>query len=197
MRTHVIGLAVSALLLGPLASAQWVPTNGPYGGDVRCFAVIPASGGAGTPTVYVGTYCGGVFRSTDDGTSWTAANTGLTHPAVNALAVNSADGAAGLPTLFAGTCGGVFRSTDGGASWAEANSGIMNPDTRSLAVSPDPYGTGVNHVLAGTAGGGVYLSTDNGTSWVSAGVTNACLTSMVASGKTLLAGEPAPSGGGG
>ena len=46
---------------------------------------------------------GGVFLSTNNGTSWTAVNTGLTNTAVSALAVSGTN-------LFAGTgSGGVWR----------------------------------------------------------------------------------------
>jgi len=76
--------------------AQWVQTNGPYGGDVRCFAI------SGT-NLFAGTYGGGVFLSTNNGTSWTAVNTGLTNPNVQSLAVSGTN-------LFAGTWGGgVWR----------------------------------------------------------------------------------------
>ena len=63
----------------PLHS-QWIQTNGPYGGDVYCFAV------SGT-NLFAGTFYHGVFRSTDNGTSWRAASTGLTNTYVRAFAV--------------------------------------------------------------------------------------------------------------
>ena len=45
-----------------------------------------------------------MFRSTNNGTSWTAVNSGLTNPFVNFLAVKLHDA-----YLFAGTVGGVWR----------------------------------------------------------------------------------------
>ena len=77
----------------PLHS-QWIQTNGPYGGDVYCFAVSGTNLFAGTGD--------GVFLSTDNGTSWTQASTGLTSTLVSALAVSGTN-------LFAGTDGGVWR----------------------------------------------------------------------------------------
>ena len=77
----------------PLHS-QWIQTNGPYGGDVYCFAVSGTNLFAGTGD--------GVFLSTDNGTSWTQASTGLTNSVVYALAVSGTN-------LFAGTDGGVWR----------------------------------------------------------------------------------------
>jgi hypothetical protein len=80
--------------LAPLAGtaySQWVQTNGPYGGTVRAFA---ASG----PNLLAGTDGGGIFRSTNNGTSWTQVNTGLTNTWVLSLAVSGTN-------LFAGTFG--------------------------------------------------------------------------------------------
>ena len=64
---------------------------------------------------------GGVFKSTDSGGTWTAANTGLTSRSVYALAIDPTSPA----TLYAGTHGGgVFKSTDSGGTWAAANTGL-------------------------------------------------------------------------
>ena len=64
---------------------------------------------------------GGVFLSTNNGTSWTAVNTGLTNTVCLVL----------LPSrgtnLFAGTDGGgVFLSTNNGTSWTAVNTGLTN-----------------------------------------------------------------------
>jgi photosystem II stability/assembly factor-like uncharacterized protein len=91
------------------APAQWVQTNGPYGGLVNCFAVSGTNLFAGTR--------GGVFLSTNNGTSWTAVNTGLTNTDVTSLAVSGTN-------LFAGTFGGVFLSTNNGTSWTAVNTGL-------------------------------------------------------------------------
>src|SRR5712692_9817374 len=95
--------------------AQWIQTNGPYGAYVFTFAV------SGT-NLFAGTYDGGVFLSTNNGTSWTAVNTGLTNTIVNVLAVSGTN-------LFAGTIGGgVFRSTNDGTSWTAVDTGLTNLD---------------------------------------------------------------------
>jgi hypothetical protein len=69
--------------------AQWIQTNGPYSGDVRTFA---ASG----MNLFAGTYGNGVFLSTNNGTSWTAVNTGLANTLVYALAVSGTNLFAGI-----------------------------------------------------------------------------------------------------
>ena len=117
---------------------------------------------------------GGVFRSTNNGTSWTEVNSGLTHTDVRALAVSGAN-------LFAGTNGVVvFRSINNGTSWTEVNSGLTNTDVIALAVS------GTN-LFAGTHGG-IFLSTNNGTSWSYSGLTNTFVYALAVSGTNLFAG---------
>ena len=79
MRIVIICLALA--LAASVSNAQWIQTNGPYGGTIHCFAV------SGT-NLFAGTDGGGVFLSTNNGTSWTAVNTGLTNTYVYALAVS-------------------------------------------------------------------------------------------------------------
>ena len=73
-------------------NAQWV-TNGPYVADIRAFAVSGS-------TIFAGTDGGGVFLSTNNGTSWTEVDSGLTGNGldVQSLAVSGS-------TIFAGTYG--------------------------------------------------------------------------------------------
>src|SRR5947208_3368637 len=109
---HKLFLFAVVLFLNSSVTAQWVQTNGPYGGQVNCFAV------SGT-NLFAGTTGGGVFLSTDNGTSWTSANNNLPTSGlyVNAFAVSGTN-------LFAGTLlGDVFRSTDNGTSWMAASTG--------------------------------------------------------------------------
>ena len=98
--------------------AQWEQTNDLDGVLVYSLAV------SGT-NLFAGTY-GGVFLSTNNGTSWTQVNTGLTNTNVRSLAVSGTN-------LFAGTeGGGVFLSTNNGTSWTQVNTGLTNTNVRSL-----------------------------------------------------------------
>jgi hypothetical protein len=146
--------------------SQWVPTNGSTGGFVFCFAV------SGT-NLFAGTLNGGVFKSTDNGVNWSAVNSGLSNPNVNALAVLGTN-------LFAGTYGGgVFLSTNNGANWTSA--GLLNQYVQSFAVS------GTN-LFAGTNNGGVFLTTNNGISWTTVGLTTLYINALAVSGTNLFAG---------
>jgi len=127
--------------------------------------------------LFAGTYGGGVFRSTNNGTSWTQVVSGLTNRDVRSLAV-SPDGN-GTPKLFAAThSGGVFRSTDNGTSWTPT--GLPNTYVTSFAVS------GTN-IFAGIEGG-VLLSTDSGTNWTQTGLQDTYVTSFAVNGTDLFAG---------
>ena len=96
LKNHIL-LLFSILCFGGTAHSQWTQTNGPYGGTVNCFAV------SGT-NLFAGISGGGVFLSTNNGTSWTAVNTGLpANTSVNSFAVSGTN-------LFAGTLGdGVWK----------------------------------------------------------------------------------------
>ncbi|MGH7452562.1 MAG: regulator, partial [bacterium] len=77
---RLLSFFAAVVLLGAQSlQAQWIQTNGPYGGYIQCFAVSGSN-------LFAGTNGGGVFLSTNNGTSWTAVNTGLTNRYVNALA---------------------------------------------------------------------------------------------------------------
>ena len=96
-----------------------------------------------TSNLFAGTWGGGVFRSTDNGESWSSANNGLMGTFVYALVDSGTN-------LFAGTNDrGVFRSSNNGTSWTQVNSGLSDSTVMSLAVS------GTN-LFAGTWGGGVW-----------------------------------------
>jgi hypothetical protein len=153
-----LGLLV---LFAHAARAQWVQTNGPGGGNIWALAISGSN-------IFAGTAGGGVFLSTDNGTSWTAVNSGLTDNTVWSLAVNGKN-------IFAGTLGrGVFLSTNNGANWTAANSGLPSQEIYTPPAYDeifDPIQSLAmcgSNVLAGTAGlirSGIFLSTSNGTSW--------------------------------
>jgi hypothetical protein len=127
--------------------------------------------------IFAGTY-GGVFLSTDNGASWTSANSGIPGGAsVNAFAFSGSN-------IFAGTgSNGVFLSTDNGSSWTAVNTGLTNTSFRALAVSGD-------NIFAGSYGGGVFHSTNNGESWteINEGLTNTSIASFAFAGPYIFAG---------
>src|SRR3990172_3735528 len=170
-----------AILSQQTIISQWVQTNGPYGGFVSTIFINGTNIFAGTGSDMGG--CGGIFRSTNNGGTWTAVNSGLpTRDACVEVIASSGDG----QYLFAGIPGaGIFRSSDNGLSWTEVNTGL--PDNK-LVTSFASYG---NNLFLSLFSGGVFHSTDNGTSWNSANsglpqVTYAV--SLVVSGTDIFVG---------
>lgn len=134
----------------------------------------------------------GVYLSTDDGTSWTTVNNGLSYsnydsvyghaPQVWRLIAVGAE-------LFAGTIGeGIFRSSDYGMNWSQVDNGLNNLGVYGLAA----IGTSV---FAGSfsdySTGGVFISTNSGSSWqpVNTGLTNHMINFLYANGSDLYAGS--------
>jgi photosystem II stability/assembly factor-like uncharacterized protein len=132
---------------------------GPEGGQIYALAIDPV-----TPGTLYAAADGGVFKSTDGGKHWRAANAGLTDYFVYALAVDPVT----PRTLYAGTQGtrpGVFKSVDGGGSWSAI---LKGPFTYGLAIDPLTPST---VYLAGFVAfaGGLAKSTDGGAHWSNVG----------------------------
>ena len=123
--------------------------------------------------LFAGTQGGHIFLSTNNGTNWTEADSGVTSSFVQALATIGTN-------IFAGTGGGVFLSTNSGTHWTPVTSGLTK-SVYALLVS------GTN-LLAGTQNG-VYRSSNNGTSWtaVNSGLGNSVY-ALSANGTYLFAG---------
>ncbi len=115
-------------------------------------------GWAPNNTIYLGseTRAAGavrVMRSTDGGTTWSAAaGHGLPDVPVVKLAPDLSD-ATGR-TVYAGTWIGVFRTTDGGATWSLFGAGLPHVYVSDIYVAPDG-----SFVRVGTYGRGVWQAT--------------------------------------
>lgn len=176
------------------SGANWTAfSNGLTTLSVRDLAIynppLPA-----TPVIYAGTTGGGTYRTDNDpptcpcpNGNWSSANNGL-DPAflggvnVDALVVDPANPA----TIYAGGTGalniiiwvfhvGVWRKDDPG-NWFQVgrnatngtpilapSTGLDNMQVLDLAIDP----TATTDIYAATNGGGIYRSTNSGTSWAS------------------------------
>jgi len=153
-----VGTSIST---GASAGVGIWTSGGPYGGQVSALAINPL-----TPTtLYAGLYSGGVFKSTDAGGTWAAANTGLTNLIVYALAINPATPG----TLYVGTdSDGIFKSTDSGGTWVPASTGLPDEEVYALAIDPANPSTLYAGIGAAPMGYGLYKSIDSGATWVAA-----------------------------
>lgn len=157
-------LAVSLFTITNPTLAQWVQANGPYGGMIG--ALVSSPNGIGGSDLFAGTDGSGIYYSSNNGTSWSAVNAGLTNLDVTSLAIIPDTGRTGGINLYAGTWGGgVFYSTNNGTSWITVSSGLS---IKCLATCPN--GVGGTSLFAGTFGGDhiAYRSTDFGKTWVGA-----------------------------
>ena len=100
--------------------------------------------------VYIGGD-GGIYKTTNAGTSWSGASTGITG-IVYDITINPDN----TSVLYAGSANGVYKTTNSGTSWSYT--GCSN--VRGVVIDP----MDVNTVYAGT-GTGVYKSTSGGSSW--------------------------------
>jgi photosystem II stability/assembly factor-like uncharacterized protein len=137
--------AIILLLFTTLpANAQW-ETNGPYGEYVTSLTMKGSN-------IYAGTFANGVFKSSDDGKTWMAANKGLQAVWVRDMANNSAG-------IFAGTFFyGVFFSADNGNTWTARNNGLFSLEVNKLFE----HGSD----LFASTNAGIYFSPDNGLNWM-------------------------------
>jgi photosystem II stability/assembly factor-like uncharacterized protein len=145
-----------------------LPTFGRYSPRPQPAIIFTLAIDPVTPsTLYAGTDAGGVFKSTDAGTNWSAMNNGLPTYTYYGIAYTSAIFTLSIDpltpsTLYAGVgAGGVFKSTDAGSNWTDSSTGLPGNEVEALAIDPLTPST----LYAGTNGAGVYKSTDRGTSW--------------------------------
>jgi photosystem II stability/assembly factor-like uncharacterized protein len=130
----------------------WRQLEYPYGGNVFFFITAPNG------TIYTGTERNGMFRSTDEGATWTQfgpADAGDIYPTLV-----TPDGAIFIAT---DDRGGIFRTTDDGATWAQTAQGALT--IRPGFMARTPAGT----IIMATDSG-IYRSTNNGALWSHAGL---------------------------
>lgn len=160
------------LLIAGTAHATWTRTSYPITGSVYCFA---ASGS----NLFAGALNGGIYISSDVGSSWTESDAGL--PANSTVLSLLSNGG----YLFAGNYGaGVYMSNNNGSSWTAAAAGLPANASITALIANGPY------IFAGTNGNGIYSSGNNGATWtaVNNGLQNTSVVSaLAANGSSIFA----------
>lgn len=150
-------------------------SRGPFGGSVSVAMSYDS-------TVFIGTFNGGVYQSTNSRlVAWRAIPVGLRSGKITALAHNGTH-------LFAGTADAGVYIFDGFVGtdrhWNQLNKGLGNLQVKSLLALD------ANTLLLGTEGGGLYKTTDKGANWTlvsSPGLNNQTVTALVKVGTKVVA----------
>ncbi|WP_052598499.1 T9SS type A sorting domain-containing protein [Aureispira sp. CCB-QB1] len=151
-------------ILGPTPT----PNNGTGqlngNGRLNCIAFHPTDAN----TIYVGAPSGGVWKTTDNGTTWTQYITGLTRLGISSIVIHPTN----PNTIYVATGDrdggdapgyGVWRSTDGGLTWSPRNTGMGNRTINELLMDP----TNPNIMIAASSNQRIYRTTDAGATWTS------------------------------
>jgi|GEM_PF-1182414 len=192
MKKHII---VSLLLLlcmaARLPAQDWhhlgpfrdsVPGNVFETGRADCIAVDPAYNGTTNKTIYLGSYSGGLWKTTDGGAYWENIGDGgaMTYNGVSALAVapgvngpvyvaDHSKYASAVTTLVG--CSGIYKYYPVTGAWLSAGPlpGVTQPlQVNHIKIHP----ANSNYVFACT-NQGLFRSTNAGVSWTSVGTPGA------------------------
>lgn len=166
-----------------IASTTWTaigpmgPISGTAGGQllksgrINFVSISPTN----SNVLFIGAPCGGLWKSTNGGTSWTTntdnfPTTGFSDLAFDPTNTNIIYAATGDGDAGDSYSNGVYKSTDGGTTWAIT--GLTFPITsgvliRRLIVNP----TNPQIVMA-VGSMGIRRSTNGGTTWTSVSTTN-------------------------
>jgi hypothetical protein len=162
--------------LGPSSSSYGSTQQNYLGlGRVDRIAFHPSN----TNTIFVGTPSGGLWRTTDNGTSWTMLTKYLPSPGISGIVVSSTnanviyiltgDGDSDLGNGLVNNMGyvrrsvGVLKSTDGGSTWFETGElPGSNDQTVGYKLVQDPNNS---NILIAATSNGLYRTTNGGTSW--------------------------------
>jgi uncharacterized repeat protein (TIGR02543 family) len=161
-----------------------ISTNGgvnwtSFSAGIYAFYAIALQGSA----VFIGG-SSGVFRTMDNGSTWTPVNSGLP---VDVRIGDKALVSSGGILLTGPQASGVYKSTDNGDSWSSANTGLPNGCSIKAFIV---YGS---NIFAGTDKYGVYVTSDNGANWtaVNSGISNNEISNFALNGSYIFVGTGA------
>ena len=154
------------------AGEHWRERNNGFIGS-EVVDIIKASDG----TLYAGTYSLGMFKSTDQGQSWTFSSYNLENSYIMLVATHPTE----PKTIFVTTNGGVYVSLDGGLTWERVaeeffkDSELLPGVAHFHGIAFDPKDS--NRIYIGGGGDqyspdgvGISISEDGGKNWKQANV---------------------------
>ncbi len=137
-------------------------------GRINTIAIDPSN----TNIIYAGGATGGVWKTTDGGTSWAALTDTQCSLAMGSIAIDPSNAS----IIYAGTgeenfsldsfygCG-VLKSTDGGATWTQLGASIFDTTTGGAHIGKIVIHPSVTSTLLVASDFGLYRSTDGGASF--------------------------------
>jgi len=164
--------------VGPSGIISGFPSHwGEMSGRIRGLAIHPTD----PMTVYIGAAAGGIWKTTNGGTSWANVGDNLASLSYGAIAIDPNNpnivyaGAGEAMYLFSTNMydgRGVYKSTDAGGSWTQMTNGFGST-THFTDMQVSPHNS--NIVLAALGSGywhlgyigneGIWRSTDAGNTW--------------------------------
>jgi photosystem II stability/assembly factor-like uncharacterized protein len=154
-----------------ITNAQWQPTNGPYGGNVNGLIIKDQN-------IFALAMEEGIFISTDNGTTWSPRNNGLTNLNVQCIALKG-------NRIFLGTSYGLFISDDNGTTWTTVMiNGLAYFSVTALASNAQSVFMLAKNI---TSTGDTLYESDDGSSWVK-NINDVSFNSLGVCGDTIFIG---------
>ena len=180
--------AVGASATGALAAAWEAMGPGNIGGRTRALLIHPTN----HSTMWAGAVAGGIWKSTNGGTTWVPKADLLVNMAVNSMVYDPRN----PDVLFAGTGEGFFnvdavrgagimKSTDGGETWAQLPS-TNNANFHYVQKLVVSRGNGARMYAATNTG--IFRTTDGGATWtqmINATAVNGCMDLAIQTDRAL------------
>jgi hypothetical protein len=142
-------------IAGRILSIAWHPTN--------------------LNVIYIGSASGGLWKTTDSGTSWVSLTDDLPSLAVGSVAldptnpnvvyIGTGEGAYNIDAVYGA---GILKSTDGGTTWNTTGMSWTQSQSRAInkiVIHPTTPQTMWCATNIWSGGGGVYRTPDGGASW--------------------------------
>lgn len=122
--------------------------------------------------MFAGTYFGGLYKTTNRGSSWSNVPAPFSTNTVFTIAMSTLNAG----EIFVGTLGsGIYETKDGGLNWFAMNSGLTQLTVQAIAIQ-----SGSPETLLASAGTHLFRSVDGGATWaqITTGLTGVVVRSL-------------------